>query len=299
MRARLIYENASKQQLSERAQAHDAVGMALLDSNLSQAQSLGWLSHTPAIWGCLGLWGGAPIERAEQLTIAGVYQRDTTPAGLVGQAVPVAAFPSIDWLSPGAQRGQDLTILCPVRSQTRDWGVLALCGWADVPLITSMGSLAIQAVLLGAALERNTALAALTEQQEILQASYERERMLAQTIRELGCPIIPLLKGVLLVPLIGVIDSQRAQQIISAVLTGIGEYQAQTILLDITGVPIVDTQVASSLMRTAQAASLLGASVVMVGIRPEIAQSIVGLGVSLQHLKIYSTLASALSGLRG
>ena len=102
----------------------------------------------------------------------------------------------------------------------------------------------------------------------------------------------------LLVPLIGAIDSQRAQQIIGGVLEAIEEQRAQTVFLDVTGVPIVDTQVASSLIQTAQAAMLLGARVVMVGIRPEIAQSIVGLGIDLSHLKMYSDLASAISMLQ-
>jgi anti-anti-sigma regulatory factor len=176
--------------------------------------------------------------------------------------------------------------------------MLALCGWANIPLTTGTENLTIQATLLGAALDRNTVHTALSEQQASLHAAYNRERTLSQTIRELGCPIIPLLPGVLLVPLIGAIDSQRAQQIISTILTAIGEHRSQTILLDVTGVPIVDTQVASSLIQTAQAATLLGARVVMVGIRPEIAQSLVGLGVDFQHLTIFSTLASALSMLQ-
>jgi rsbT co-antagonist protein RsbR len=82
------------------------------------------------------------------------------------------------------------------------------------------------------------------------------------------------------------------------VLMAITEHSAQTVFLDVTGVPIVDTQVASSLIQTAQAATLLGARVVMVGIRPEIAQSIVGLGIDLRHLTMYANLANAISALR-
>jgi rsbT co-antagonist protein RsbR len=84
-------------------------------------------------------------------------------------------------------------------------------------------------------------------------------------------------------------------QIISAVLEAIGEERAHTVFLDLTGVPIVDTQVASSPIQTAQAAMLLGARVVMVRISPKIAQSIVRLGIDLSHLKMYSDLASAMS----
>jgi anti-anti-sigma regulatory factor len=113
-------------------------------------------------------------------------------------------------------------------------------------------------------------------------------------VRELGSPIIPLLPGVLLVPLVGAIDSARAQQIIDTVLQGVAGHQATAVLLDISGVPLVDTQVANSLVQTARAASLLGARVSLVGVRPEIAQSIVGLGIELPQLAAQPTLAAAL-----
>jgi rsbT co-antagonist protein RsbR len=100
-------------------------------------------------------------------------------------------------------------------------------------------------------------------------------------VRELGSPVIPLLPNVLLIPLIGAIDSSRARQIVEAVLEGVSSHQATTVLLDISGVALVDTQVANSLLQAAQAARLLGAQVVPLGVRPEIAQSIVGLGLDL------------------
>jgi anti-anti-sigma regulatory factor len=213
---------------------------------------------------------------------------------VTGQFVRLTAFPPIDQLPTSIQRGDDLVILCPIRTQEHDWGVLALSGWASQQLMTSSENLTIQATLLGATLDRDAAFSTLVEQQATLQESYTRERMMGQTIRELGCPIIPLLPGVLLVPLIGALDSERAQQIIGTVLEAIAAQQAQTILLDVTGVPIVDTQVANSLIQTARAAMLLGARVILVGIRPEIAQSIVGLGIDLKHLMIQSTLANAI-----
>ena len=272
--------------------------MALLGSSIGAAQSLSWLEHTLATWGCLGLWDDNPTSGPATLTIAGVYQRDATPGVAIGQRLGIGGFPPISQLPMRIQQGQDLLILCPIRTQLREWGVLALCGWSDQSLTTGTENLRIQATLLGATLDRNTVLSALTEQQATLHAAYDRERTLSQTIRELGCPIIPLLPGVLLVPLIGAIDSQRAQQIIGGVLEAISEQRAHTVFLDVTGVPIVDTQVASSLIQTARAAMLLGARVVMVGIRPEIAQSIVGLGIDLSHLKMYSDLASAISMLQ-
>jgi DNA-binding LacI/PurR family transcriptional regulator/anti-anti-sigma regulatory factor len=294
IRARLAYEAESKHLLNAQVQSNYAVGMALLRSSGKAARSLGWLEHTPASWGCLGLWDTKAHSDAPTLTIAGVYDRNDIPHLVTGQFVQLTAFPPIDQLPTSLQQGQDLVILCPIRTQEHDWGVLALSGWFGQQLMTSTEDLTIQATLLGATLDRDAVFATLAEQQATLQESYTRERMMAQTIRELGCPIIPLLPGVLLVPLIGALDSERAQQIIGTTLEAIAAQQAQTILLDVTGVPIVDTQVANSLIQTARAAMLLGARVILVGIRPEIAQSIVGLGIDLKHLMIHSTLANAI-----
>jgi DNA-binding LacI/PurR family transcriptional regulator/anti-anti-sigma regulatory factor len=297
MRARLAYELGPKQVLGAQVQSNYAVSMALLGSGTGAAQSLAWLEHTPATWGCLGLWDNKSAGAAH-LTIAGVYQRGATPSLAIGQRMSISAFPPFGQLPVSIQQGQDLLILCPIRTEAHNWGVLALGGWSEELLTTGTENLTIQATLLGATLDRGAVLAELTEQQATLHAAYDRERTLSQTIREIGCPIIPLLPSVLLVPLIGAIDSQRAQQIISSVLEAINEQRAQTVFLDVTGVPVVDTQVASSLIHTARAAMLLGARVVMVGIRPEIAQSIVGLGIDLSHLKMYSNLASAISVLQ-
>ena len=100
--------------------------------------------------------------------------------------------------------------------------------------------------------------------------------------------------GVLLVPLIGTIDDQRASQIIESILEGVSREQVQRVLLDITAVPLIDTQVAAALIRTAQAVALLGARITLVGVRPEIAQSIVGLGIDLGKIDTRATLAAAL-----
>jgi anti-anti-sigma regulatory factor len=294
MRARVAYEVEQKQMLGDQVKMNNAVSMALLRSIGDTARSLAWLEHTPAACGGLGLCDVRARASGAALTIAGVYDREGMPGIAIGQQLCRTAYPPLEQLPERVQHGQNLIVLCPVRTEERDWGVLALSGWAGQQLISCAASLTIQAALLGTTLDRAAVLSALTEQQATLQMAYTRERMLSQTIRELGCPIIPLLSGVLLVPLIGAIDSQRAEQIISVVLEAIAAQRAQTVLLDVTGVPIVDTQVANSLIQMARAAMLLGARVVMVGIRPEIAQSIVGLGIDLQNLRIESTLASAI-----
>ncbi len=100
---------------------------------------------------------------------------------------------------------------------------------------------------------------------------------------------------VMVMPLIGTMDSRRAQQVIDALLKGISESRAHVAIIDITGVPIVDTQVANGLIRAAQAVKLLGAQVVLTGIRPEVAQTLVGLGADLSGLITRGTLQDGIA----
>jgi PAS domain S-box-containing protein len=103
-------------------------------------------------------------------------------------------------------------------------------------------------------------------------------------LRELSTPLIPIAAGVIALPLVGAIDSTRAQQLMEALLTGVAEMRANVAIIDITGVRVVDTQVAGALLRTAQAARLLGAEVVLTGIGPEIAQTLIGIGADLSGI---------------
>jgi PAS domain S-box-containing protein len=114
-------------------------------------------------------------------------------------------------------------------------------------------------------------------------------------LRELSTPIIPLTDELVAMPLIGTIDSNRAQQVIETLLAGVASSRATTAILDITGVQIVDTQVANALLRAAQAVKLLGARVVLTGIRPEVAQTLVGLGLDLGGIITHATLQSGIA----
>ena len=91
------------------------------------------------------------------------------------------------------------------------------------------------------------------------------------------------------------IDSNRAQQVIETLLAGVAASRAATAILDLTGVQVVDTQVANALLRAAQAVKLLGARVVLTGIRPEIAQTLVGLGLDLSGITTRATLQSGIA----
>jgi rsbT co-antagonist protein RsbR len=129
--------------------------------------------------------------------------------------------------------------------------------------------------------------------QNMLQA--EMIRAQAAAIAELSTPLIPITDDVVVMPLIGSLDSRRVHQVLETLLQGVATSRARVAILDITGVPVVDTQVANALIRAAQAVKLLGAQVVLTGIRPEIAQTLTGLGVSLQDLITRSSLQSGIT----
>lgn len=112
---------------------------------------------------------------------------------------------------------------------------------------------------------------------------------------QLGIPIIQVWDHVLLVPLIATMDSRRANLLIKNMLESISQYHAQVIILDITGVPIVDTTVADALLQSIQAAELLGCRSILVGIRPEIAQTVVGLGVDFSRIITRARLQDGLA----
>lgn len=115
------------------------------------------------------------------------------------------------------------------------------------------------------------------------------------TLRELSTPLIPLTDTVMVMPLVGAINSERAQQIMEVLLEGISLHQAEVVLLDISGVRVVDTQVADALLRVARAVKLLGAQIILTGISSEIAQTIVHLGADMSQI---STQADLQAGLR-
>lgn len=114
-------------------------------------------------------------------------------------------------------------------------------------------------------------------------------------IRELSTPLIPLSDSVVLMPLIGTIDSQRAQMVIEVLLEGVAEYQAEIAIVDITGVRVVDTQVANTLMQAAQAIKLLGSKTILTGIGPTMAQTLVHLGTDLSTLTTKGSLQAGIA----
>lgn len=110
-------------------------------------------------------------------------------------------------------------------------------------------------------------------------------------IRELSTPVIRMYHKVLLLPIVGTVDSHRAQQIMETLLARVVEEQAQAVIMDIQGVPIVDTQVADHLLKTTAAVRLLGAETILTGISGHVAMTIVQLGVDMSTIHTRSRLA--------
>jgi len=116
----------------------------------------------------------------------------------------------------------------------------------------------------------------------------------ADQLLELTTPVVKLWEGVLAVPLIGTLDSARTQVVMEKLLQALVDTGSEHAIIDITGVPAVDTQVAQHLLKTVAAARLMGAECVISGIRPQIAQTIVGLGIEFGDIRTKATLADAL-----
>lgn len=140
-----------------------------------------------------------------------------------------------------------------------------------------------------------------TDVSELKQAEEERARLQDEIIaaqqaalRELNTPLIPLAEDVVVMPLIGSIDSARAGQVLETLLEGVSRHRARIAILDITGLPVVDTQVAAVLLQAAQAVKLLGSEVLLTGIGPEVAQTLVGIGADLSGLKTPGTLQAGI-----
>lgn len=129
------------------------------------------------------------------------------------------------------------------------------------------------------------------ERAELQQQIIDAQR---DSLRELSTPLMPIAEGVLAMPLIGTIDSQRAQLVMEALLEGIVAYTAEFAILDITGVQVVDTQVANALIQAAQAVRLLGANVILTGIQPRIAQTLIHMGIDLSEIVTHSTLQNGI-----
>lgn len=109
-------------------------------------------------------------------------------------------------------------------------------------------------------------------------------------LQELSAPLLPIFNNISVMPLIGTIDTERARQIMENLLMGVVKHRSEVVLIDITGVPVVDTMVAHHIIQASEAVRLVGCQPMLVGIRPEIAQTIVNLGIELDQIITTNTL---------
>lgn len=124
-------------------------------------------------------------------------------------------------------------------------------------------------------------------QQEVIEAH-------KKALRELSTPLIPISSHVVLMPLIGSIDIERVQRVMETLLEGIAAHSADVAILDMTGVSVINTQVANTLVQTAQAVTMLGAKVVLTGISPAMAQTLIHLGADLSNIQVRGNLQRAI-----
>ena len=131
---------------------------------------------------------------------------------------------------------------------------------------------------------------------EVYQKSREEIiRRQQEELLELSTPVVKLWDGILALPIIGTLDSARTQVVMESLLQAIVQTNSKVAIIDITGVPTVDTVVAQHLLKTVTAARLMGADCIISGVRPQIAQTIVHLGISLADITTKATLSAAFS----
>ncbi len=157
------------------------------------------------------------------------------------------------------------------------------------PVEMVLGTMQVGAEQLWIAFLRDIQIRRRTEQ-ERNQLQNEIIRGHAAVLARLSAPLIPLSDNVVVMPLVGALDGERLQQITNNLLDGISSQRARVALLDMTGVPNVDREVASRLLRAAQGIRLLGADLILTGVQPDVAQALISVGGDLSDLQTYPTL---------
>lgn len=194
---------------------------------------------------------------------------------------------------PAAHEGARTAIAVPLQGRGDVLGALVLssarreaCGAGEVAfLVRVAGTVAI-------GVENARLLRRISARSEELERANLQQAAMLQTIRELSSPVVPIADGILVMPIVGVMDAQRSGDFIASMLREIDTKRAHVVLIDVTGMAFVDATAASRLVEAAQAAALLGAEAVLVGIRPEAAQMMVRQGLDVGSMVTHANLAS-------
>jgi GAF domain-containing protein len=258
-----------------------------------------------------------PVEASAELPLTVVqYVARTREPVVLGDAMHEPRFAADPYMASHSPK----SILClAMVHQGRSTGIFYLenkfANDAFTParlellkLLLAQAATAVENALLYARLQSRTE--ALHEAEERLRVEFaERERseqarvvlqeeiirVQSDRLAELSTPIIPITDRIMVMPLIGMMDGERAQQVLSTALQGIQRSRAEVVIIDITGVKLVDNEVASTLISTASALRLLGAQAVITGIRPEVAQTLIGLQIDFGSIVTMGTLQSGIA----
>jgi anti-anti-sigma regulatory factor len=225
--------------------------------------------------------GGVALFGIAAPTLVG-YSHDTYDPILTGVTFVIAA----SLLSLLVWRFGNVLKLALVRARSREEELVRLRDSLETTVSERTAALELALADVG---HRETALA----------QTVARLRASEAAVRELSAPIIPVLAGVLVAPLIGALNDARITVMTDSVLQAITDSRASDVIFDVTGVPLVDTQVAKAILDAASAARLLGTRTALVGVRPEVAQTIISLGIDLTSITTYPTLQEAITALLG
>jgi anti-anti-sigma factor len=212
------------------------------------------------------------------------------PNELIGQ--PFARFVS------GDDRAKIRDQIAPMLSNKQAWkGTYTLVTAKDspipvesstIPLLNDTGAVLSAGGIIRDERERLALI-------ESLRQSNAEQQHTLELLRQVSTPLMPVIEGILVMPIVGEIDARRASQIMETLMQGVVRAGADTVILDITGVPLVDTNVANALVLAARSVRLLGAQAILVGITPEVAQTLVGLGADLGELLTRGDLQSGIT----
>lgn len=199
------------------------------------------------------------------------------------------------WNDLARQIGLPSFICFPFGPGSEVSGLITIGIEKDTLIDEAVALLGLSAQLIASTVIRLQAVAERAQQLAALHSAMHAQEQLLETVRQLSTPVIPIHDGILIMPLIGNIDTTRAGQVLETVLEGIAREQASVLIIDVTGVPIIDTGVAHHLVQVTQAAQLLGARALLVGIKPEVAQTLVQLGVDLRNMTTRSNLQAGVA----
>jgi len=207
---------------------------------------------------------------------------DTRAAAEVGRQCSVAGLPLRSFLAVKRALVQALCVGGETREDVTERALL-IADFADAVILGIRRS-ELQEV----ELQRDTLEHAMQE------AAKREHENLRRIIRELSTPVVPLASRVLLLPLVGSIDLERSSLIMERLLEAVVAHRADTVLMDLTGVPSIDAEVAVRMLAVARSARLLGAQVILVGLSPELARSLVSLDVDTDAVLMLATVQRGL-----